>query len=530
MITPKQFVVEDFIPPDEKRVLSAIKSEALTGSELIDNLILLDFCDTRHVQQVLKEKYGMAFTWLNFDPTPEEFKAVAEKHHILIEKGRSLIVYIPLCQEVDDAMLQIDIPSYQIGVCFIADCNLKILRTGLPKTLLSRHVADFRPILVLKRLIMDCISKAGTDLHLASFYLDKQPAHKIQYRIKRELVDSPFQIDLNMIEQIVQAAVHKLSPHSVMDVDAATGVTTDIRDLVGDATVDIRTTITPDDAGYYAIFTIQTIQTTTKKIHELGFSQTDVDTLRQLAQRRTGLTLVTGKMRTGKNTTIFAMLNELEGAPIRIVEYSNPIENHMFFPQYNYGGDVKLLKEHMKMAKKMDIDIAVLNEIPNSEVAFAVRDLVNSAVGVITTTHVDRAWHLPNKLREFFAEDYKTIISQLNAVVNQKMFRKWSGPNMQKRTLVKEHGEFEMFCYAAGVRQYFVPEDISKVTYELQPLVEILIITDSMKTSILNFDEIWRAEQMMKLQLQQQHATLENKCAALINSGQMSLEEMRQLC
>ena len=104
MITPKQFVVEDFIPPDEKRVLSAIKSEALTGSELIDNLILLDFCDTRHVQQVLKEKYGMAFTWLNFDPTPEEFKAVAEKHHILIEKGRSLIVYIPLGQEVDDAM------------------------------------------------------------------------------------------------------------------------------------------------------------------------------------------------------------------------------------------------------------------------------------------------------------------------------------------------------------------------------------------------------------------------------------------
>ena len=48
--------------------------------------------------------------------------------------------------------------------------------------------------------------------------------------------------------------------------------------------------------------------------------------------------------------------------------------------------------------------ISVLNEIPNSDVAFAVRDLVNSAIGVITTTHVDRVWHVPNKLNEFFME------------------------------------------------------------------------------------------------------------------------------
>lgn len=530
MIVPKEFVIDHFIDfSKDVRVYNAVNSEALTGSELIDNLILLKFCDLQHIQQVLREEYHMPFAWLNVDMTPAEYRDIADKHHVLIEKGRSLVVYIPLGQEVDDALLQIDIPNYEITVRFIADCNYRLLKSGLPKEILSFNIANFRPLLVFKRLILDCIDCAGTDMHFQSTYVDKQPCHRIRYRVKRELQDSQFRVDFEMMQRIIQAVISKLTPASSADIDSAEGVVTEVRDLFRDGSCSLRITCDRVDAGYYVDFAIQTVNTTTKTVDELGFPKADVEVIREIAHRRNGLTLVTGEMRSGKNTTIFAMLNEIIKEPIRIIEYSNPIENHMDIIQYNYRGDIQLLTNRMKTVKKQDVDIAVLNEIPSADVAFAVRDLVNSAIGVITTTHINRIWHLPNKLREFFGDDYKTIISQLNAVINHRMFRRWSGSDMQKRALVKEHGPFELFCYQYGVRQYFVPSDITKIKYDLQPLTEILVLTDAMKSAILNFDEIWKGEQMFQSQISQQHGRLEEKVAQYINEGLMSLEEMRRL-
>ena len=506
-----------------------LKAEALEGPALVDNLILLRLRELCDIQEVLRDKYNMVFSSLKVDPTPAEYKEIANKHSVLIERGRAFVVYVPLGVTLDDALLQIDIPQYDIQYRFISNCNYRILKTGYPATMLSKNVADFRPLLIFRRLIMDCIELAATNLHFESVFVNKHPVHIIRYRIKKEMHESMFKIDRDMMQRVLQAVIGQLSPASVADLDSKQGITTSIHDVFHDGTCDIRVTGSRTRAGFDVDFTIQTTNTTTRTVDELGFPKEDVDLIRQIARRRTGLTLVTGEQRTGKNTTVFAMVNEIVNDPIRIVEYSSPIETLMPFPQHDYNNDVELLRDLIRKAKKQDIDIAILNEIPNAEVAFAVRDLVNSAIGVITTTHINRVWHLPNKLREFFGDDHKTIISQLNVVINHKMFRRWHGPGMQKRVLVKEHGDFELFCYANGVRQYFVPSDASKVKYEYQPLTEILVITDPMKTAMLNFDELWRAEDMLKRQVQQQHATLENKVAQYVNAGLMSLEEMRNL-
>ena len=533
MITPKEYLPEDFLSgSDKSRYLSAIKAEALKGSELIDNLLLLEFCTQEEVQRVLRDVYGIPFAWLNMDMTPPEYREIADRHHILIRKGRALVVYIPLGQVVDDALLQVDIPNYEINVQFIADCNYKSLRSALPLDLISMQVAPFRPLLVFRRLIIDCIEIGGTDVHFQSTFVNKVATHRILNRVRKRLDPSRFMIDFDMMQKIIQAVIGKLSSASTADIDSDRGVTTDVRALFGDGSCDLRITSRRCEAGYYSVFTVQTVNTTNMTIDELGFPASDIELIRDIATRRTGLTLVTGEMRSGKNTTIFAMLNEIIKEPIRIMEFSNPIENHMDIIQFNYRGDLDLLQHMMKTVKKQDCDIAILNEIPNSDVAFAVRDLVNSAICVITTTHINRVWNLPNKLREFFGQDYKTIISELNAVINQKMFLKRPTlQGLQKRALVKEQGPFELYCYRYGVRQYFVPADAPKEqhSFKLQPLTEILVFTDSMKTAVYNFDEIWKGEQMIRSQITQQNGRLETKVAQYINDGWMPLEEMRKL-
>ena len=530
MISPTDFRVEDFTATLNEQMASSLRSEDLHGSELIDNLILLRFLDLYDVKQVLEDKYRLPFVWLNIDPTPEELRAVADKYGVFLQRQKdTMVCYIPLGTTLDNATLQLDIPNYRLRFICIADANYRLVRNGLSDKTLSTQIANFRPLLVYRRLVIDCVERGGTDLHFKSVYVDKLPAHSIYYRIKREMVASPFSIDYDMMQKICKAVVGKLSNASAADIDSQMGVTTQIADLFHDGTTDIRFQCARDSAGLMVTCAIQSVTTTTLRVDQLGFPKQDVTVLRELAKRRTGLTLVTGEMRSGKNTTIMAMLNEISEEPINIVEYSNPIEVRMAHCQFDYRGDINLLLQHMKMAKKFDIDIAVLNEIPNAEVAFAVRDLVNSAIGVITTTHIDRIWHAPNKLNEFFGRDYKTIISQLNVVINHKMFRRWSGPGMVKRVLQKDKSDFDAFAYRCGVRQYFVPSDASKMKYSLQPLCEIFVISDEMKTAMLNFEELWRAEQMMRSHIEREHGTIENKLANYINAGICSLDEMRRI-
>ncbi len=530
MINPQDYKVDDFTAELSPHMVAALKCEDLHGSELIDNLILLRFLDKDDVKKVLEKTYRIPFAWLKIDPTPPDLAPIAQKYGVLLQRTKDTVVcYLPLGQALDNATLQVDIPNYRLRYVCIADANYRLIKKGLEGDIISMQIANFRPLLVYRRLVIDCSEHGATDLHFQSVFDSKLPSHHIRYRINKEMIESSFTTDLEMIQQMCKAVVGKLTTASAADIDSADGISTQVPDLFRDGTVDIRFQCDRTEAGMVVDSAINHVTTTTMTIDQLGFPKEDVAMLRELANLRTGLTLVTGEMRSGKNTTIMAMVNELHQVPINIVEYSNPVEVHMEHVQFNYRGDLGILLGHMKKAKKYDIDIAILNEIPNAEVAFAVRDLVNSAIGVITTTHINRIWHAPAKLNEFFARDYKTIISQLNVVINHKMFRRWSGPGMVKRVLQPDKSAFDRFAYRCGVRQYFVPQDASRIKYRLQPLCEILVITSEMKTAMLNFEEMWRAEQMLQTHIEREHGTLENKLANYINQGICSLEEMRKL-
>ena len=242
MITPVDFKLTDFVGleffGDELRnnqLFAALQMEDLHGAELLDNLILLKCADLADVQEVLQTKYKLPFAWLNINPTPPELRNLADKYEVLLQReAQYMIVYIQLGAALDEAALQIDIPNYRFRYVFIADCNYRILKTGLRTEILSYQLAEFRPLLVLRRLILDCNNRGGTDLHFVSYYINKAPVHKVQYRIKRQLVPSDFILDREMTWRVVQAAIAKLSTSSASDLDSIAGVSTDISDLFGD--------------------------------------------------------------------------------------------------------------------------------------------------------------------------------------------------------------------------------------------------------------------------------------------------------
>ena len=531
MLSPEiKFSIYDFYDdiPKNKRIITSFIEENLSDSKLLDNLFLLHFLTFDQIVEVFYKKYGYDLVWFETDPTPGGLRAIADRFGVIISLGEKCVVYIPVGKVIDIAHFELTLPKFKFEYKYILECNLSYFSADTNLYLLSTRFFDFRPLLVLRRLLLDCMNRAGTDIHFMSSFENKKPVHKIQYRIRRELYDSDFEIDGTLMTHIINKLISLKSTTSPVDLDSLSGITTDVSNIFDDETVDLRVTGSRVSAGYYIVIAIQQVLTTSKTIEQLGFFEEDIRKLRYLARKNEGLILHTGKMRSGKNTTIFAMLNEKILSPIRIIEYSNPIELRMPFPQVNYKGDVSALKNLMRLAKKEDIDFAVLNEIPNSEVAFAVRDLVNSAIGVMTTTHLNRVYHLPYKLQELYGKDYKNIISQLTAVVNHRMLRRQKADNFTKNVLTEDVTGFLKFAYNLGVRTYYEPTTICNSFLELQPVVEILILTEDLKTKLLNHETLYESEQLIKEVVTINNETLETKVVRGINVGIFNIQELYQ--
>lgn len=514
---------------ETRRIISSFEEENIFDSYLVDSIFLLRFLTFEEIAKVVYRKYEEELVWLDKNPTPGGLRQICRQFNVLVELGNVCTVFLPLGTMIDKPSFELSIPNMKFEYKYILDCNMAALLRGADINILSFDTFDFRPLLTLRRLLLDCIMHTGTDIHFLSSYENKKAIHKVQYRIQRELHDSSFKVDGIFMQKILNKLIALKSTSSAIDLDSMNGITTDVSNIFNDDTIDLRITGSRVSAGFYIVIAIQQINTTSKLIDELGFFEEDVNKLRYLAGRNEGLILNTGKMRSGKNTTIFAMLNEKIKMPIRIIEYSNPVEVRMNFPQINYKGDIPALKNLMRLAKKEDIDYAVLNEIPNSEVAFAVRDLVNSAIGVITTTHLNRVYHLPYKLEEFYGKDYKNMISQLTAVINHRMVRRQVAPKFIQHTLDGELRGFEKFAYDLGVREYYEPEDPNMSHLELQPIVEILLFDEELKTALLNHTSLYESEQLIKETVTRQHETIEDKIVRGINEGIFNLHELYSL-
>jgi type II secretory ATPase GspE/PulE/Tfp pilus assembly ATPase PilB-like protein len=213
---------------------------------------------------------------------------------------------------------------------------------------------------------------------------------------------------------------------AVLDLDNNRGVVVNIKDVFGDGKLDVRFEANKVFSGYYCVCRLQEQKTISLTIDKLGFDEESVKLLKENIQKPSGLTIYTGKIRTGKNTTMSAVANEivLKSVMPSICAFDDPIEILGKYPQVDYRGDIDALKSYIRLSKKQDLDFCLINEIPNAEVAFGVRDLVNSSIHTMTTWHMNRLWHLPHKLFEYFGEAYRDMLSQMNLVCNQRLYKR----------------------------------------------------------------------------------------------------------
>lgn len=509
----------------QKEVVKIFESKIYSdNTELITDLEIYKFMSRNEILKHLKFEFPeLIFENVKSVNRKEEFLTIEGRYGILLDHidSKSVKVIKSVFQTLDQTNLELDLKQFkEIEIVNITDVNFRELSE-------YGYRPKYDPMILFKRILIEVIKLNGTDLHFGVIHRNMRAEYPIQYRVNGDLYDLDlFTLDKELNHSIISTLVETKTSANSLDLSLPDGITANSSDILDNGNVELRIAANKVKDGLQCVIRIQEKKTFSYTIDSLGFSKEAQDFLMWLSKKRSGITLITGAIRTGKNTTAFALANEMIKYPIKMIDYSSPIEVLMPFNQVDYLADENNLLACVRLAKKQDVNVAFLNEIPSKEVAFAVKDLVNSSIHVITTIHMDRIWHLPYKLNEYYGDSYKDVISQINGVMNQKMFDVMC-PNCREAYPTSSISDLakKAFLEERGLQNVWVAKGCEKCVSTVkhsghnktgsviganQPYVEFLRFDDKLKSRSLACDHAWQMEEIIKEVVRENKNTLED--------------------
>lgn len=268
-------------------------------------------------------------------------------------------------------------------------------------------------------IVNSAVESGATDIHLV------ENSHPL-YRIKRELIRNTDIEPLNRFD--LESLMENLVDDSLALVEQFEQ--TKRLDIPYELENDVRLRINASMASGVPTFSIRIIRN--KHIDTETFRLDNV--INQIKQYNTGLILITGKVNSGKTTTLNAVVQEInKTAYKKIVMLEEPIEyKHISdkaiivqkevnreadIPTY-YDGVINLLRE--------DADIAIIGEIRDRKTMDAVLDLAEAGALVIGTLHTRSCGETLDRIIGMYEPNEQnaikdTLSNVLKMVVSQKL-------------------------------------------------------------------------------------------------------------
>lgn len=200
--------------------------------------------------------------------------------------------------------------------------------------------------------------------------------------------------------------------------------------------VDLRVSTLPTEWLESVVMRILDSRKGLKSFADLGFDAEVKETITRALRRKSGMVLVTGPTGSGKTTTLYAMLKQLNDPDKKLVSLEDPVEYHLDGvtqspvdeqSDYTFANGLKALLRH-------DPDVILIGEIREGTTAKLASEAALTGHVVLSSLHTNSALGAISRLRNLGLESFN-IASAINAIFAQRLVRRVC-PHCAKKQLV----------------------------------------------------------------------------------------------
>jgi len=270
----------------------------------------------------------------------------------------------------------------------------------------------------VNQVLKDAIELRASDIHLEPF----EDEFRIRYRIDGVLQDISVPAQLKRFQPAIVSRIKILSHLNIAEKRLPQDGRIKVR--IDETEVDIRVSIIPMLHGEAVVMRLLRQNATLRGLGELDMDKRELDCFRRVLQLPHGIILVTGPTGSGKTSTLYTALNEINDADRKIITVEDPVEYQLKGInqiQVNEKSGLTFARG-LRSILRHDPDVILVGEIRDQETAeIAVQASLTGHL-VFSTLHTNDAPGAVTRLADMGVEPY-LVASSLEAVLAQRLVR-----------------------------------------------------------------------------------------------------------
>ncbi len=361
---------------------------------------------------------------------------------------------------------------------------------------------------LVNQILLEAHKKRATDIHIEPY----RNIVRVRYRIDGRLLDANIPQAVKGFLPSIISRIKIIANLSIVEKRLPQDGSAVVR--TKEQTLDLRISTIPTSHGESMVIRILPTNVMLLSLEKLGLDQKNLDVFRDLVKRPHGIILVTGPTGSGKTTTLYACLHEINSPDRKIVTLEDPLEYEMEgITQIQINPRVEFdFATGLRSVLRHDPDIIMVGEIRDLETAeIAIRTALTGHL-VFSTLHTNDASSGITRLIEMGMEPF-LVSSSIEAFIAQRLVRTIC-PQCKKEDLSQPQEIRQEMAASLGItdpRHIKIFQgrgcDFCHQTgyYGRTALYEILVIDEDIRGAIL---EKQRADQIKRLAVKRGMTTL----------------------
>ncbi len=360
-----------------------------------------------------------------------------------------------------------------------------------------RDLASEAPVIRLVNLVIQrAVELRASDIHIEPF----ENRLKVRYRVDGVLIEGespPVNLTAAVISRIKIMARLNIAERRLPQ-DGRIMLRVQGKEL------DLRVSTVPTAHGESVVMRLLDRDTVVFDFHRLGFTDAFLPQFRKVLDQPHGILLVTGPTGSGKTTTLYTALSQLNTPDVKIITVEDPVEYQIEgINQIQAKPQIGLdFANALRSIVRQDPDIIMIGEMRDLETA---RIAIQSALTghlVLSTLHTNNAAGGITRLLDMGVEDY-LLTSTINGILAQRLVRRLEPQHAQRYPASPE--EIEKF----GLRRLQPEGDI--FLYRAQPsalaptgylgrttIMEFLVMNDELRRAVMRRAGMGEIEQIAR--------------------------------